>query len=59
MAGEHARRAAYERLYAEYREAARALDAARARGVNMAELVRLRERMRALWEGLATWRRAE
>ena len=39
MAGEYARRAAYERLYAEYRDAVRAYEAARARGAYKIELL--------------------
>ncbi len=56
-AGESVRRERYERLYAEYRDARRAHDEARARGAPAGELHRLRERMRVLRERLTLWRR--
>ena len=55
MPGEAERRAEYERLFAEVLAARRALEAARARGADAAQLRRLRERLKTLQARLAAW----
>jgi hypothetical protein len=57
-ATENERRERYERVYAQYREAARVFQEAEARRAPISELTRLQGRMRLYRVMLTAWRRA-
>ena len=59
MKGEAERRAGYERLYAEVREARRSLHEAAAAGADAVQLLRLKKRLELLRARLAAWQRGK